>query len=616
MEENNKYPLLKQINDYKDIKSFDKKQLRQICSEMRQKIIDISKVNDIHLSSNLGIVELSTMILKIFDIENDIILYDTGHQTYVHKMLTGRKDKIDTIRQEGSISGLMNMNESKYDHYSPGHSGNVLSVLSGMYRKYADTNKVDGKQKYINKKNFVAVIGDSAFANGLNFEALNDVAFLKIPIIIILNDNGMSISKSVGALSQMLTKTKGLALFHGTEKLLRKLFNFNKFYYWMFTTFNWLESRVVGRNIFQNLGYYYIGPIDGHNIKQLDKFIKRAKWFAKQGPVILHVKTKKGKGDKDSENDKFGDKHSSTLKTTKSIGMYMTDELVDMMKKYKNINVLNPAMTRSSNCEQISNNFPDRYFDVGISEEHAISRASGMALVGLKPYLYFYSTFLQRGYDQLLHDFARLKLNCTILLDRSDLSGGDGSSHHGIYDVGMLKSINNVLITSGRNLSQYKKLLKMSYEYSKGIFVIRYPRNLTNDYESLYNDFKFGQWELFEKNKSKTIIISYGPYVNTLLHEIYDIYNVNIANAIFITQYDETIIKKILNKYKNIIVYERIFNGSLVNDIYKYSNVFRTNNNIIEMNYKEIIENGSTDSLDKKQKMHISNIINTIKPLI
>lgn len=609
--------LLESINDFHDISNFNHKQLMQLCKEIRDKIIEISKNNDIHLSSNLGVVELSTMILKVFNIDKDVLLYDTGHQTYVHKMLTGRKDQIANIRKEGSISGLMNMNESKYDHYSPGHSGNILSVVSGMYQKYADNNKIANKQKYINDKNFIAVIGDSAFANGLTFEALNDVAFNKLPIIIILNDNGMSISKSVGALSQMLTKTKGSSLFHSVESVLRKTFNFNKFYYALFKSFNWCESRVIGTNLFQNLGYYYIGPIDGHNIRALDKFLKRAKWFAKQGPVILHVKTKKGKGDATSENDILGEKHSSTLNHSRSIGMQLTDELVNMMKKHNDIYVINPAMTYASNCELIIEKFKNRYFDVGISEEHAVSRASGMSLVGLKPYLYFYSTFLQRTYDQLLHDYARLKLNCTILLDRSDLSGGDGSSHHGIYDVGMLKSINNVLICSGRNMNQFLSLLRMSYKYNDGIFVIRYPKSIQSQYINDNNNknLSFGEWELFEKNKTKTIIVSYGPYVNEILNQIYEQYDVNVANVIFITKYDEKYIKKILTNYKNIIVYERIFNGSLVNDFYRLANKYKTLNNIIAMNYKEIIENGSTDGLDKRNNMHISNIINTIKKL-
>ena len=607
---------LKNIDNPSDLKDLDFKKLKVLCDEIRDTIIDVSKYNDIHLSSNLGIVELSTMILKVFDIENDIILYDTGHQTYVHKMLTGRKDKIYTIRKEGSLCGLMNMKESKYDHYSPGHSGNVLSVLSGMYQKYARENKDNIKQKYHNKKNFIAVIGDSAFANGLTFEALNDVSFSNLPLIIILNDNGMSISKSVGALSEVLTKTKGANFFHNLEKLCRNIFDFNKTYYWLFNTFNWFEHRIVGKNLFENLGYYYIGPINGHNVKELDKFLKRARWFAKQGPVILHVKTKKGKGSVESENDQCGSTHSFTLKNNKTVGMCITDKLIELMNDDPSIYALNPAMSYASNCHLIFEKFPDRYHDVGISEEHAISKASGMSLRNLKPYLYFYSTFLQRGYDQLLHDFARLNLNCTILLDRCDLSGGDGSSHHGIYDVGMLMSINNTIITTGRTMEQIYQLLKLSYKNKKGIFVIRYPRLIGEEYDSkIIKTIKFGDWEMFEKHKTKTIVITYGAYTNKILKEIYDKQAVNVANAIFINNYEENILEKILKKYQNILVYERVFNDCLANDVYKLSNKLKTKNNIISMHYKNIIENGSTDSLDKQHDMDINAILKNIKIL-
>lgn len=605
--------LLDNIKDFHDLKDLSNKEIKILCKEIRNKIIDISKKQDIHLSSNLGIVELSTMILKVFNLDKDKLLYDTGHQTYVHKILTGRKDKIDTIRQPNGLCGLMNMNESKYDHYSPGHSGNVLSVISGMYTRDALKNKDSKKMKFNNDINYIAVIGDSSFANGLNFEALNDISFNHLPIIIILNDNEMSISKSVGALSNTFNKIKGTHLFHFVEKTCRKIFNYNSFYFGLFKSFNWCENRVRGANFFENLGYYYIGPVDGHNIKLLNKFLLRAKWFAKQGPVIIHVKTKKGKGYEQAENDLCGHFHSSSIQNQKTIGMHMTDALIKLMKKDSKIYVINPAMTYASNCQIIKQLFPNRYWDVGISEEHAISKASGMALVGLKPYLYFYSTFLQRGYDQLIHDISRLHLNCTLLIDRCDLSGADGSSHHGIYDVNMLKSINNVLICSGRNLEQDIQLLNLSHKYQDGIFAIRYPRlEIDCALEENYSVI-LGKWEWFEKHKSNTVIISYGPYLNKIINEIYLKDSINVINAIFITKYHQSEIKKVLQKYKNIIIYERIFEDGLANDFFKVANELKTNNKIIAMNYQQILENGSTDSLDKIAKMTIDDIKQKIK---
>lgn len=606
--------ILDSYKSHKDLKKMNIKELKILSNEVRKVILDLSLKQDIHLSSNLGIVELSTTILKVFDIEKDTILYDTGHQTYTHKILTDRKDKINTIRQENGLSGLMNMNESSYDHYSPGHSGNIISIASGMYQKIAVENKNINKQEYYNNKQFICVIGDSAFSNGLNFEALNDISFTKEPIIIILNDNGMSISKSVGGLSKMFSTIKSKDFFRIIEVFLRKILKFSKFYYFIFNLFTKIENKIIGKNLFISLGFNYIGPVDGNDIKKTEKILKRAKWLSNQGPVIVHVKTKKGKGDKESELDVLGDCHSSTRENSGSYGKAMTDALLKIMDKNKKIYVINPAMTRASNCEIIANKYPSRFFDVGIAEEHAVSKASGLALAGLKPYIYFYSTFLQRGYDQLLHDVSRLKLNLTILIDRSDLSGGDGSSHHGIFDVGFLKTIDNVLISSGRNIEQNIQLLTISNKYNDGIFAIRYPKgNFIKKDINLSYEVKLGEWEFFEKNKNAdTVIVTYGPYFNKIHEEFYN-KNINLVNAIFITKYNKNNIKNILNKYKKIIIYERIFlDNGLAADFYKESNKIKLNNNIISMNYKKIPENGSTLSLDKENKMDILDIKNNL----
>lgn len=611
--------ILDKINNDADVKKLDKKEIKLLANEIRELIIKTSETNPIHLSSNLGIIELTLGIMMNFDLSNDKVLYDTGHQTYVHKILTGRWKQFHTIRKDDGLKGFMNMDESIYDHYSPGHSGNILSIASGMYQKDKAINKDPKKQKYFNNKNIVAVVGDSALSNGLSFEALNDIAFNKESIIIILNDNGMSISQSVGALSCYTSTLKNCKLFHFIERGCRHIFDYNKLYYSIFKIFNYIESKVVPKNLFQNLGFNYIGPIDGNDINKINKGLIRAKWFAKQGPVIIHIKTIKGSGHKIAEQDKQGHYHSyssPTKKIDKSFGIYATEHIMKLMEKDENIFVINPAMTRSSNCEIIQEKYPNRFLDVGIAEEHAISKASGMALQKLKPIVYIYSSFLQRAYDQLLHDCSRLKLPITLLIDRADSSGGDGPTHHGVYDIGFLKTIENTIITSPRNINQLYDLIDISQKNKHNIFAIRYSKWYFS--ESIINkEHKViqGEWEWFEKYKTDTIIISYGPYINKIYDEIIDQNKVNLINAIYITGYQEKEILKVLNKYKNIIVYERIKNNNgLVADFYYHKSKLNYKNNIIEMNYyNKPLDHGSTNVLDQKAHMSIQDIINKIK---
>lgn len=611
--------IIDKIENDQDIKKLSLKEQIILAQEVRDLIIDTAKNTPLHLSSNLGIVELTIAILNNFNLQNDKILYDTGHQTYVHKILTGRRDLFHTIRKDNGLFGFMNMTESEYDHYSPGHSGNILSIASGMYQSLKENNKDSKRLKFYNNKNIVAIVGDAAFANGLSFEALNDIAFNKEPIIIILNDNEMSISKAVGALSQHLSSIKTSKFFRFFERGIRHILNFNKCYYTIFNFYNWCENHLFTKNLFKNLGFNYIGPIDGHNIKKVNQALAKSKWFAHQGPIIVHVKTKKGYGLKEAEADLCGNFHSFNheVKNDDSFGIIATKKVIELMEKDKQIFVLNPAMTRSSNCEAIIDKYPQRYIDVGIAEEHAIAKASGMALVGLKPIVYIYASFLQRAYDQLLHDCSRLQLPITLLIDRADPSGGDGPTHHGVYDVGFLKTIENTCITTPRNIDQLNQLIDLSQQNQHSIYAIRYPKWYFS--ENKYNYFLFKikpyQWEWFDRFKSKTIIVSYGPMVNCILQEVCDIYKIDLVNAIYINQYSKKEIKRIFDHYSKIIVYERIkTNNGLVQDFYQYQAENNLNCEIIAMNYyQKPLDHGALSSLDKKAFMDINAIIQQIK---
>lgn len=568
------------INKPNDIKKLNLEQLSELANEVRSMIIETAKNVDLHLSSNLGVVELSIAILKVFDIENDYILYDTGHQTYAHKILTDRKDRFHLLKKENGLCGLMSMLESKYDHYSPGHCGNISSLASGIYESIN-----------INKKNkkIITVIGDSAFANGLNLEAINDITYNNVPIITILNDNDMSISKAVGSLSSIFNKLKK-------------------------------EKDNSNNNFFTQLGFDYIGPIDGHDLKKLIKALETAKDKINNKPILVHVITKKGKGLKDAEDDVIGDYHSYINVNKKSYGMYASEYISELMSKHNDICVVNPAMNCASKCDIIYSRFPNRYFDVGIAEEHAIAKAGGMSLAGLVPYVFIYATFLQRAYDQLLHDLSRLQLKCNLLIDRADLAPAEGSTHHGIFDVNILKSFPNTIITSPRNIDQLKQLIDISYKENKNkIFAIRYPRSDFLKMDDLNSNYKieWGTWETLKTSSAKILIISYGPFINMIYEKIASKYNVDLINAIFITGYNKQNLDHIFSKYDHIIVYERIHGSlGLINDL----KIFKADNNLSNklygMHYHGQIEYGTMDSLEKQQHMHISDIESLVKKLI
>lgn len=608
--------ILENYKDINDLKKLNKNELDILSKEIREYLISLSNKKEIHLSSNLGIVELTIAILLEFDLLNDKVLYDTGHQTYVHKMLTDRLSKIETIRDTNGISGLMDINESKYDHYSPGHSGNIISVLDGMYSVDKFNNKHNTHKEFFNKKYYVCVIGDSAINNGLSLEALNDVAFSQDPLIIIINDNGMGISKSVGNISKLINNMKLTKNFFNIEKFFRKIFKFTKSYYLVEKIYHWFESILKDKNFFENLNFKYIGPIDGHNISKLRLAMEKAKWYSHQGPIIVHIKTKKGKGNNLAENDKIGEYHSNSLSKKTTFGSVAYENLNKKIKFDKNIRILNPAMNVGSGFNKMLLENVKQYEDLGISEEHTISKASGMALNGLNVYCLFYSTFLQRSYDQLLHDCSRLNLNIKILLDRSDISGGDGPSHHGIFDIGYLKSIPNVEIMSPRNYEQLNFLIDYTYNNkSNSIQVIRYPKSMVID-KSLNNLIsKPYQFEYMIDKNNKTLIISYGPYIDKIYNEIItNDLKYDLINTVWITHFDKNQIPNIFKKYSSILVYERIFGESgIYHDLIKYKNDNNCTSKIYLMSFSNFVGNGKNDDLDKLNKMDVDSIFKFLK---
>lgn len=656
----NKIKILDTIKSYEDFKNISNKNLKNLCDEIRAFILDLSTKKSIHLGSNLGIVEISVALSKVFDLDWDIIFYDTGHQSYVHKIITGRLDLMSTIRETNGISGMQDLNESKYDYYSGGHAGNSLSIAQGYIESiYTNKNilfsrwkkmlsrlssyeqnkknlkkidkfksKLDLKKKYV-----IPIIGDSAIANGLAVEALSDIAFRKKNPIIVINDNEMSISETVGSMARSISKIKINRLLTWIEKNLYKLFWNSEFgkniYRFIYKLFHGIAKRISGSNIFTSLGYQYIGPINGHNIKDIIRAANKAKWYQKFQPVVLHFKTIKGLGLDNPKEDKIGKNHASIDVNginKKLTGEYLCEHLISLLAKENKIKVINPAMTYNSGFYKFSQIAKNIYFDVGISEEHAISLASGMALAGLKPFVVIYSTFLQRSYDQLIHDISRLNLPVTLLIDRAEISGGDGDSHHGIFDVAFLKTVPNSIISAPSNINELKALIDLSLENKDSLFAIRYPKHL--DYiqqdaetiEFLKNQIKVRRWIINKYNNdavdNKKIIISYGNWVNKFKEIIIKHnYKMDLADAIFIKGYDKNQIKDIFKKYSYIYVFEEIYGDfGLVDDFLKESQ--NNNAKVVAKNFKRFPGRGKNQDIYDQNNMNaelVAKELNNLK---
>lgn len=549
------FPLEKGF-DPLSIKNLSLDDLNLLSADIREYILKICASNGGHLASNLGVVELTVALHHFFNLPEDKLIFDVGHQAYAHKILSGRN--LSTLRKLDGISGFQKRNESIYDSYEAGHSSTSISAAMGM-AVARDLNH--------DNYNIVAVIGDSSLANGLAFEALNNLASFDHKVIIIINDNNQAISPSVGLTHNLLEKLRLSKNYLKTKERYRKVLTKHKITKPLYTATsgvkNFFKYHLLHTNIFNALGIYYIASVDGHDINAMEKAFKYALNAPKS--VIIHVTTTKGKGYKYAEEDKEGKWHGVgpfELETGKTAYLPKPDEiswsqvysqlLKLSMDEDEKIVLINPATTIGSKLEPIFKAYPNRCFDVGISEEHAITYASGIAISGFHPYVSIYSTFMQRGYDEISHDVARLDLPVTFLVDRAGLVGEDGETHQGIYDTSFLKSIPNVAIAMAKDSKEAEELFEFSRSYKHPLF-IRYPRSNTalksgnTGYENVY----LGEWKV-EKKGSKAAIISCGPIINDLKDRLYDY---EIVNAIFQYPIDIEVLKG-LTKFQDIIIYD------------------------------------------------------------
>lgn len=591
-------------------------ELEELSRNIRNFLIDKISITGGHLSSNLGIVDLTIAIHKVFNAPKDKIIFDVGHQSYTHKILTGRAHEFDKLRQYNGLSGFQKMSESIYDCYEAGHSSTSLSAALG----YAIARDLDKK-----KHNVVAIIGDGSIGNGLAYEALNHIGSLNTKLIVILNDNEMSISKNVGAIHNTLDKIRSNFKNEKIKKvpyLGKKIKSGTKLIKESFKKIYMKEGY-----LFEEFGFTYYGPINGHDYDEMISYLEMAK--KSNRPVLLHVITEKGKGYKYAESDIEGiwhgispfDKETGIIKS-KNDGLIswsevMSNHLIDIAKTNKDIVAITPAMANGSKLNKFKEIYKDRFIDVGIAEEHALVMANSMAIAGKKPFVSIYSTFLQRGYDQVFHDIARMDSNVVIGIDRAGIVGEDGETHQGLYDIAFLNHIPNMIIAAPKNSSEAKGILEFAFN-SKHPFAIRYSKQRIeyNNESLVISDYS---WEEIKKG-SDAVIITYGDFVNNakiIVNNLKkDKLNIGIINARFIKPIDTSMLDKIIKTKKPIIVYEEAcLIGSLGSMISSY--IVNSNTKIKCFGIKDtFVKQGKYDIIIKKLRLDVDTMTSNIKEFL
>ncbi len=603
------------IKDPSFIKELSIKELKILAEDIRKFLIEnISKTGG-HLSSNLGVVEITLAMYYVFDPEKDKFLFDVGHQSYVHKILTGRAKDFATLRQFGGLSGYINKKESKYDVWESGHSSTTISAMAGML--IAEEEK---------QNKIISLIGDSSIVNGVALEGLNFLGSKKdLAPIIILNDNKMGITKSVGALSGALSKLRGTKVWLGIKRFFNFIFpNFiNRFLHKVKRS---IKAFVQQDNIFEDMGFDYHGPIKGNDIRACIKALKRIK--NNNEPLILHILTEKGKGYKFSENDPAGNYHgvgpfdietgkpvNNNVLNSHTYSEIVSEYLINKREKQQ-FYVVTPAMKSGAKLDKFANLYKKDFYDVGIAEEHAAVMSAGMALANKKVVLLYYSTFAQRAYDQILNDIARQDLGVIIGIDRAGVVGEDGETHQGLYDVSMFTGMPNIIVTMPKDAKELVGMFNYAFNINKP-FVIRYPKsNEIVDLASLDYDYILdNSWDELIRGKD-TCLISYGPDLIRLEKLIKDNnLEVGLVNARFIKPVDNDMLNELSNRYSKIVVIEQVVNnGSLYSLILDYYNKNNISINIDSMNFNvdTLLPHGKVEEVLNNYGLSDEEIINKI----
>jgi 1-deoxy-D-xylulose-5-phosphate synthase len=556
--------LLDSINSPKDIKELDLVQLGALADEIRDVLVRTVSDTGGHLSSNLGIVELTLALHYVFDTPKDRIVWDVGHQCYTHKLLTGRRERFCTLRQQGGLSGFPCRNESPYDVFDTGHASNSISVAVGL---------AEAKKKRKENHRVLAVIGDGSLTGGMAFEALNHAGHLKSDVIVILNDNEMSISKNVGALSAHLNRIMTGEFMSGLrEDIKSTIRNLPAFGDKVYKAARYFEETVKGfvtpGLLFEELGFQYVGPVDGHNLNHLIVNLGNIKKL--KGPILMHVVTKKGKGYEPAEKDpaRFHGISRFDMATGKAFSNgkpTFTDvfgrTLVDLAEKDERIVAVTAAMGLGTGLEEFSMRFPGRFYDIGIAEGHGVTFAAALAMGGFRPFVAMYSTFLQRGFDQIIEDVCLQELPVVFAIDRSGVVGQDGPTHHGSFDLSYLRHIPNMIVTSPKDENELRHLLYSAALYGKTMS-IRYPRGeaLGVMPDGEYREIPLGTWEAL-RDGSDVCLIGCGPVVYTCLDAAAELEREEgircaVVNGRFVKPMDRKMLVDLASRTERLLTFE------------------------------------------------------------
>ena len=573
-EERPNTPLLDKVSIPADLRSFSISELEILSDELREFLLYSVGKSGGHLGGGLGVIELTVVLHYLFNTPYDNLIWDVGHQAYPHKILTGRKNEIESIRQKDGLAPFPSIHESEYDAFGVGHSSTSISAILGM---------AEGSKNESSNKKHVAVIGDGAMTAGIAFEALSHAGHLKPNLLVILNDNDMSISENIGGLSNYFSRIWASKIYKGIKKsgasVLKPL---PQAYHLARKVETQMKAMVAPGTIFEELGFNYVGPIDGHNIKELNDVISNLKDF--DGPQFLHVITKKGAGLDAAESDRIGfhaiGKINSLKSNKPSSPKYQDifgDWIVDMAKEDKNLIAITPAMREGSGLVRFSKEFPERYYDVAIAEQHAVTFAAGLATENKKPIVAIYSTFLQRAYDQFIHDVAVQNLDVTFALDRAGLVGEDGPTHSGNYDIAYLRCIPNVILMTPSDENETRLLLTSAYKY-KGPAAVRYPRGTgpNSSIDTKLKSVEIGKARVINETDSKIIFLNFGALLDQAI-EVSKILGLTLIDMRFVKPLDEEILKKYL---KNAQGYVSLEDGSVYGGAGSAVQEFCSNNQI------------------------------------
>lgn len=613
--------MLENIKSDKDLKKLSIDEKYGLCSELRNYILDVVSKNGGHLASSLGVIELTVALESVFDLSKDKVIFDVGHQCYAHKIINGRKDAFKTLRCHNGIAGFPKYQESLTDTFNTGHSSTSISAAMG----FAKSRDIKGEHNSV-----IAIIGDGALTGGMALEALNHVGSTNTNMIVILNDNEMSISKNVGGINEFLTKLRSRKSYRKSNDKWKKIIGSvplvgNVFVKIVSKLKEAVKSAIIPKMYFEDIGFTYLGPIDGHNIEDMEAIFEKTKEM--DGPILIHVLTKKGKGYKFAEEtpDKFHSISSFDINTGKTINKKKKDyssvfgnKLVRLAHENKNIVAVTAAMKDGTGLSLFKEKYEDRFFDVGIAEQHALTFAAGLAHDGMIPFVPIYSSFYQRGYDQVIHDICMQNLHVIMCVDRAGCVGNDGETHQGLYDLSFFKLIPNIVIMCPKNFLELESMMEFACTLNKPI-VIRYPRGSESNIKFKNNKIKLGSGEKIKSGDDLSIItignmVSRGYEVSEKIKEIG--ISSELINVRFLKPLDTKLISKSINKTKNVIVIE---DSTSIGGLGSSIKELLIDENISDVKFKsfsypdKFIEHGNVSELESIYNLDVDSIVDYIK---